>query len=850
MPAPRPKKKIFAENPAAMGVSIDDLMAAQERQQGLQTTVQAGERTVMTQAQQAARAAGQRTVGLMHGSRAIMQESHASHAAADASRSYLMQDQDELMRIEEEAIRLSNSPNISDRFTLYFKQLQDPRYTMEYNHARMNKIVQTSGVVDTLEAVRQQAYARQLDKIKADFDITNAEADLARLPAQQQLEFAKLLEAQGATAIDSLMQVVNERATFMQNQLSMQDSVIANMSSDQIYTARDKAALTPDESINIGGVDITPGQLEAAVAAAEDRDFLEATRKATQASTDEELRKLWRQRFAQTWNPVQLDQVIANGGIYVHEDGTEEAFELPVLESILASKSAAQTRLLTEQSNLLGIGNPQDLTLEHANWLRKLPPAPPGTQLWRAKQSYQAMVNLTAHTMKDMEPGTPEFFEASRLAFSGLSQARESVQTAIDAEATRLGAGDKFKTQLIRQQMSGETAPVDLIQEETINRLVTNKSVADIHGPETGNLLLRRFNEELTALQTANMTTAAGAMGAVDPASLRTQAAATAYASIIQDAAAPYVQEGIPAQVEDPSHPLHGLVSTSEFAGLESEANRQGEADFMNQFGWNDEQLQQFYQGVAIDGKDLNSHGAILGVLQSSALFDRIAAAFDVEMAEKVANWWGSANAKEFTTRFANTVAAQAVSAPTTSGYVSGSLAAPQVQQQLQLWGIASQEGIRDFSTDYLDRQLGAFRAFGNEPTNYQVAALSNDSELSDLDRKTAMTNIFVPLLNAARQQGLNYAATNIFIERSLREMKPADPATAALLKQILKNRPTSAGAIEEVIQLQTEFSAYSTRGMNARIPTPRRINPRTRWFDELNIQLNQPRNPRMGQGR
>lgn len=846
------KESLKAPRSATSNFDFGDLIKAQDEQSKRRLDKEAVDRDVSEGNFQVEEAKATNSIGLMIKGRGLAQ---ASKAVADNSlkaHGYLFADSAELARIEEEAIRLSNSSNPGDRLSLYFKQLRDPRYTLAYNSQRQTKLVQTSEVMSHEVSLKQQAYARQLDMLKRQTDIDNANLDFSMLPLKHRQEMATLSKDQGDAAVASLADVLKTRAAMVAQDNLMQDQVIAGLSTEQVNQAHGDAVKSPEGKINVGGVDLSLGILETAKAAREERDFLSATRVLTaKAQADEATRKteeIRKKRLLQTFSPEELTQIQLNGGRWKDSTGNDEIFDMKDVKEQYAMKKEAVDRRIDENFKFTMIGDGRDMILQHDNIVKRMPPAEPGTPLWDLTQGYRRAITASAQHMQTMKPGTPEFNEMAAIVDDQLTKAREAVNKGIDEAAKREGAGNTFRTAMAKARLSGEPAPIDLIEGEIMNRLPKGASTADIIGATAAGELSRSYQaalRDLTAQEDALAMKTPG-FGGTDIATRKQQAAAIAWEKTIQKMALPPSQEGVAAQTLDPTHPLYSRVTPGRFNAMEYESNAQGENEFAQAYKFDPAAMDKLKNGETVNGINIASVGGEITVLQASALFQRIASEFDIPTAEAVASWWAGKDGRTFIGRFVDTLSLTA-SKQTPAEYTSRSVTASAVQRNLEAWGQMAQSGIRDFLQDRLKRDVAHFQAFGNEPTNYQVAALTRDESLTDMDRQDIWRGIIAPILAESKQKGLNYKDTNFAVEQALRAANPTDVVQKGLLKRLQKNRQASLGEVDKVVELQTYSNPFSQ--MPPRLTSFRNMNfGPIAWFKTLGQQT--PSNGRPGSPR
>jgi len=821
---------------AQAGFSLEGLMAAQGKLEEKRLAEEKLRRDVTEQQQAAALKKAGSAVDVMKLTREVQKQSHQTSDANLEAQSYLTENASELARKEEEAIALTDSGKLSDRLTLAFKQLQDPTYTRAGNSARQQKLAQTSTTLNHFEAQKQQAYQRQMEAMAADFEIATKETDLNLLPQELRLEMATMLREQSNSAVEAMTKAVETRANLLNNDAVLQDKTIMNLTDEQVSEAQQAARNNPDGIASVAGAELSLGRLDTAVIAREDRQYNVQTRELAIASNNAEQQKSAEARIARAFTVPEIDGILANNGKLILPDGTPILFELDMLKKLRDSSSEAQSRVSLERANTAGIGGISSIITEHNTFAQALPPTVAGSALGNALASYQFTTHSAVRQAELNEPGTDGYYEATRLANDALMVTRERLEAEIEKQAKLEGKGSEFRYKIAHARLSGQVAPSDAVEAEVTNRLMSFKSVSDIVTAEQAVALQTDFRDIYADLQTDAM--AGGTGFSIEKPLLRQEAAARAYTKYLGRIAEGPQGQAIQAQVHDTTHPLYAKISPGKFMGLEEKANTTGAMNLMRQMGLepNLDDWAILESGGTVDGKTVKDLAPELRLLQSSALFESLSEEFDVKTAVAVADWWAESTGDDFIARQAQGATERAIKGPP-ADYITNSLAIPKMVEGLQVWASATQQGINDFQHDQLARKTADFRAFGNHPENYQVALMTRDDSLSDLDRQEAYAGLIEPLLAEAKQRSLPYREANLFIEESLRNMMPADPRLKALHKKVSRNRMDALESMDQVLELQTtRIYDTSTKKVNPnrRMTGDKIGTPGPAWYTSL----------------
>lgn len=829
----------------ALAFNLDDLIKAQNdsRTLAVEADKVKTERTVA--GQEVATRTAARTIGVLSQARDIGRASDASQAKNVEAQRYLMGDVAELAAIEQEAIQLSNSGKPADKLTLWMKQISDPRYTMAYNQSRRNNATNTSDTMNHFEAIRQDAYKSQLAAITQQAKFDEAQDSFSLLPLDQKLELAELSKTQGETAVKSLTDAITQRHTMLAQNNAMQENTIMNLTDDQVRQAQGAAKESKDGSTNIGGVTLKLGVLDAAAAVRDDRAYMLANREleakdkeaartrlvasdARQALADqranedqdrqnridnENVAKQRRTRYLGTMSPAELNRLILDGGMMTYVNGDKEAYDLDEIKKVYGLKKDAQDTDIASRAQLAGISEDggRNIVKEHADFFATVPSAQPGSDLWNAQYAYRTTIGMSAqmlnmYSTKD-DKESQGFFDANRIAYDAMQTARNQYETAIDKEAKRVGAGNAFRTEQERARLHGQPLSSDIIEAEVINRALSSKSVTDLLGSEASAAFIKTYQAKLGEIQQREFNANPGGLGGAPDRKLMQEEAATfAYDQVVKSGGDRRAAALMPLQVMEASHPLFNKATPTVFAALESDADQQGVNEFMSAFGLSANDMKTMEAGgKAKNGMTKDDLGGIL-VYQQSALFSRIASAYGLDTATEFANWWGSPNGAKFIQKQMDMVTSQA-SDVGGQEYTTSSATLPRVADNLGLYARSVQAGNRDFMNDRIVRETANFRGFGNDPSQMQMALLTQDTTLQDADRQEIYKKWIAPLIQVTKQQGMDFITANDFIEKSMRSMTP-NPDDKALYKKFLRQREDVVIQIGTVVKSQTDFLA------------------------------------------
>lgn len=832
---------------ASPNVDMDSLVNALDEQERNQV---ASDAVAQQEAVERQRVTQQKAVGSVRALTAARQVQEASFATGERaleSKQYIMDDAQQLAIIEQEAIKLSNSGNPADRLTLFFKQIKDPRYTKEYNSTRQSKLAQSAGLIDSLEAAEQQRYARQLKGIQSEFELASAKADLSLLPVQQQKEMADLITTQGQNVVDSLRRKIATRAEVITQDKTLQTGVLDGMTDDQVKAAQQSAAKTPDKVVNVGGVNLTAGILDAEADKRNDMAFNRLARQAAMATQNEAWKKTERTKSLQLMSTPQLEKLILNGGRAVDPvTGQDDIFDLDEAKKTYDLKKAFEQDSIMQQAQLAGIGDPKNMVVSHQDFINKTPMPAPGTEMFTARSTYQVVTGMAGNHVN-----SPEFDalppavknEAVRAMNDSLGMAQSKYYASVEKEAKRVGAGNEFRTELEKSRLMGEPAPTDLVEKEVLTRLQKNAPLTDLFGPEGSGRLLTKYNKiyqnkRAEANPLGNPSTAG-----IDYAGIKAEAASEAYQEFLKESAREPATALIYAQVADPTHPLYGQVSAQEFGQMDAQAQAEANQEFQQQNEIKPDDWASLMAGgtVEIHGQKVNRGdiGPTLGTLQASALFGTIAQRFGMDKAEAMTNWLGSDKASQYADRAVTQMSRNVGAKGAGPAYVNASVTTPVVKSYWDSNSQTMQMGLHDFQADRNIKQVQSFRGFGNSVEGLQVALLSQDDSLSDRERQEVYTKIITPLIAVAKKQSFNNDAVNRTIDEQLYTLNPEDPALKTLLKKFLRTRDDSRKAVQKVLNSQS----FGDRFFNGelRLPwakkLPGGLSDSPKWFEDLQSQ-------------
>jgi len=664
-------------------------------------------------------------------------------------------------RQEQEQLRASGNPG--DFLSYIGNQIMEPGVYTQAGRAKTSAEVNQIVNAKTQQAALAQGAMQDLMQVvKADYDASGG-----------QLAMAALLETQGNERIQAEVTRTQTLAQSLVANRALAEQRLAIMSADETRALVAKAGGKP---IDVGGVMIDPGTMEARIQALDDRALaMESTELARAANKQELVRKMSRKEL-ETMNLEELRPLLSSGS---------ERFAIEDIQDVYNIKNAALTEEMTRTRQMLtyqDIGNtlfvPVIQDIERMDRV-----IPKNSPLGNSVNGFRTVVSGTLGMLDSYrQAGKPIPPEVAAAASEVIRAGREDIDKAVAAEAKLKSKGDKNLLDAYTEFYRGNPVPRASVESAITERLESNLPLDDIFLPETAKAVRDAYN---TRYQTLKKENALNPLGGVADKDLKAQAMREAIDQGVKETVTGRTQEFFQAQVSMPGHPLAGQVDANQMIGLVAEADQRGIQTFKQNYGLDDEEMARFLAGETIPGKVTAADAANLTVIQTQELLLRLDA-YGPGLGKKYADWW-TKNGNDYLLKLQQERTSKA-GAVGIQGAAVDSFASPMELEQgsayMQLLSAAA-DGLDSAK----EKRFNDMVSFDFQPENRQAALLQFDDSLTDSERSTFMRGFLLPLIKEGQDKGLEYDEVNKIIEQAIDANVAPDPEVAKILKKVAKNR-------------------------------------------------------------
>lgn len=680
-------------------------------------------------------------------------------------------DKAEKAAAEVEQLRESNNP--LDFLDLVGKQVQNPQmYTRAGRQKSIAEAQQMMNARTNIAATQQNA----LQSLSALVDANLSNSGSA-------LEGAKLDELQNKEVIDAEMTRVATQAQQLANNNALQAQKLAMMSEEETRSAH---AASKGGSIDVGGVLLSAGQLEERMITLDQRKDLRESRTAATELKKQELADKLAKRELETMNVEELRPMVLNG---------DPRFKLEDIKQVYETKQKAQSEQIARLGQEFQF---QDfgarVTVPAMQDVERMAPAiPPNTPLSSALTTYKNTVGTVMGMTKQFsDKGIPVPLEVMAAANTAMEESKKEMDTAITKEAKRRANGSKELETIYTEMFRGNPAPQADVETYLKERLDKNEPLTALLPPEVANSVSRRFNEIYSKSMQG---------GAMMPGFDKKQARADAIQQAIQEGVGEKITERtrdlFTLQLEQPSHPLYGVLNANQFLGNVAKADEEGKRLFQQTAGLNDQEMERFMAGQSIEGKVGPQNMVDLQRIQNQALFMRLDSV-ERGLGKKYADWW-STQGQQFigqVTEGRKIASQQAGIQEMAMETFAGGMERNQQAAYMQ--------GLSDALDSYDDRKQTRYNelvSFDQKPEHRQAMLLQWNPELSESEKKLFMKNFVMPIVVKGAENQQPYDAINGAIENAIDAGMTDDPVLAKILKKVAKSRSQDVEKLESVME-------------------------------------------------
>lgn len=746
-----------------------------------------------------------------------------------------------------EAIALSDSKNPLDKFKLYMLQQVDPSYTAEGNTARLAYLRSAADALGQQGLIQQGAYAEQIQKIQTDLG-------LATQAGENDLRIAQTAEAQGNERIQMAKDLQATRMGILQNQESMKQIALSQMTLDQASQAQIAAAQSDSGTANVGGVDIPLAQLNERVDALRQRDYnlKVLTTNGGKLALDEltlpqlavfEQQALTDKSMGTTIGgyPISLAAIQERKQTLMNQDANAIATQYNALQitksmqkeaqqNILKTMTLPELTALQSKGGIMGnvtfdmneINNQRVLMAQaqdqqRQDMLTQMTLADPATGFVDAANALDSLKVDPASSLGQLVAKNRGLIgaaasiadpaknpEPADLAFSAnvVTLAQENVNKGITAEAKRRAGNDPALTQAYESVIRGQPIPAEVVRTALIEKVTKGLPVTEWLNGEQNGIFVSTYNAEKLRLENQAMQSG----GTVDQQTIKQMAAETAVNAVKQRAASGIQDQVLATQAAIETNPLAsiGHLNAMDILQVTKSADDKG--------------LQMYIQDNRVDSKvAAEMLKGNMSPEQAGQVARYQTAALYLELEKKspglgkaYVKWWNSPESADMVRKYTE---GKSTTFTEISGATGFSLLAPDMQGMASTYSNTLAEGERLVIQKELNAQHAEYMSFGGSPEAKQVFLLDVDKTLTDGEKQQAMQLILSPLIKQAEQAGMSpgQGMTN-YIEASLRQMEPEDANQRKLVNKILKNRDASIEVLDSFIAISSD--AVSKKAM------------------------------------
>lgn len=859
-----PKLKPKTTVPAA-GINlgaIGDMLGNQAKVSTQRTTRQAEELKVAEQQQQITGKARRDAL-------AINDQARSDAGAIRSQQLEILDGTYQQIQKAETAMKLSDSDNPMDRLSLWFLQQQDGAYTKEGNTARLAYLQNASAALGTIDVVQQAGYNEQIQRTQELLDMELESTD-------DRLTILKLQEAQGQELIDAEIQNQAARLGVLQNQNAMQANAMVNLTDDQIISSIQLANASPTQSTNVGGVELSLAQLNERKNAIDDRKYNETVLQNNLADQvllnlpADRLLELKKEADASKDRTVVIEGVKIRAGriddrIYdvnnralqdvqnqynmntMQEGLVQKAqqrilngMQMPEIEAIIQNgfkdgNGIAYDQTMVRATRDQKFNDNQQAAINSATLSSMTSPVSPAAQATQQIDSITAALPAGSPALSALNQSKQALSFAATLLSSGdaatiqvgqqmVAAAQESVQSTINSEAKRLSAGDKAVEEAYKSVLTGQSIPPEVVEAELAEKVKKGEPVGRWLSGENRAVFTNAYNTELYALQQESMMSGMS----IDKAELKNQAATAAMSQVLNSIAAPISDQLMLMQVQTPGNPLHGIVSTTDFAAMMSNADRQG--------------IEAYIAGAQPNADDAAKirAGSLIPPDLMAAQNARLYMALERKkpgLGDAYANWWGGEGRSNMVQQYMSAAMTDARNDFTKMSQLS--LVMPHLEPALGSYGNAFAQGKQDVYAAEIQKQHAEYISFGNNPQSKQVFLLEQTAGLTSQEKQIGMQQIVQPILDLGRASGMeNQDDLTRFVETQLQSFEPANPQAKAVLRKMMSGRDAALKVIDDFIAINggSQYSTLGSTGILARQNSMQQMESSTSlpWYKDM----------------
>lgn len=755
-----------------------------------------------------------------------------------------------------DARRLADSNNILDTFELVGRQMTDPNgYIRKNREARLSEDAQQAALLQTYYATGQDALQKQL------------------LASTSRLDVLKTIESMGMEKLTAYQ----DEAKLMHGQVmavqSMKEDAISSLSDKQIAAALAEAQKTQG-NVNISGVDVDARTLQDRQAQLQERTYNNLVRSTAlalkqdeAAHMDETLAQKEYERALEKDDREHLNQTLAMKNAERASNMQKLTDELNRRD--LASRNKAELndlRANNYKDSVTGIQyTPGDVEAEYqrkqeidlnraqeevtkfqmdnfdtntlANEAERVDSMAKrfesSSPLYQAATKYRSALNLAVHG-SGSDKG-----DITRLAAMNIYQsAKEQFDKAIEKQAT-LDASNGGRSTVDQNLKSmriafyrGEPVPQENLINAATDRLRNFKSIRDLFPPDVATNVERRYRELLKERLAVNPTDFTSSKpDATERKLIEAQAAQDAIQFGVNQQLQAKTDVVLPNQVQDQTHPLHSMAP-GKFGGFIAQGDANGFALWAQTNQLSPEDATAIAQGNVPKGKSPEEVQSLRQQLRFSQNqeFLQLLDAQEPGLASKVVNWWQEKGG-DYINRISGVLTDSGDGSFQSNNF--SATAGGVIADRFADYAMSLSQADSAYQGQLIQRNVDLL-TYGNDPTKNQVAALSHDKNLTDTERQQVYKEVIGPLLQTAKERGLDFNQTNTFIEQNINSFEPKTPEMKSLMKTLRRDRADVLSSMKKWRDITGYLYSSGLPGLSTAAAVDYFTSPDTNWYKQM----------------
>jgi len=680
---------------------------------------------------------------------------------------------DKLQKGKTRQEQLRGSGNFGDFLEFVGNEVRDPdTYTRTGRAKTLAETTSLMNVQTQVAQLKQSALQDLSQVVKADLEASGG-----------QLALASLMETQSAERMTAEVARVEQQAMLLQQNRALAQQKLATMSIEETKAAAVKAA---GGSIDVGGVLISAGDLEARVLELDNSAYLAETRQAARELKNTALEQKIARKQLENMNLPQLRELTITGS---------PDYNLSDINDVYKLKTAAQAEGIAYDVQMNKYANWSDGVLVPViQDLQKIEPSiPKNSSLDSSFKGYQGTVMAVTRVLQGYrEAGRDMPPEVIAQADITIQEARTQFESAITKEAKQRSGNDQDLENIYTEMYRGNPVPRASVEAALITRLNKGMPLTDVLPPETAKLVQQKFNTKFQEKMLQNQM----GLGS-DKTTLKQEAMQEAIYEGVQNSITGRTNELFWDQANKAGNPLSGILTPYQVMGMVAESDARGLKAFAATYQLDEAEMQAVADGNEIPGKVTRRDAQNLEVMQNQELLMRLDS-MGAGKAEQYVDWWNKngdqyvAEKKAARLAVSRTAGVQEAAMET---YASD-IEADQIR--------GYQQGINDAFDSYNGLKQQRYQemiSFDLKPEHRQAALLQFDESLSDGERKQFMSGFLLPLIREGQKNGLDFTKINAIVEQAIDSNVAATPEIGKLLKKVAKNRPAIVGRVESMME-------------------------------------------------